>query len=210
MPIIGECRLCRENAELRDSHFIPQAAYKRVRGDGKNPHPLVVQADKASQTSDQIRAHLLCCKCEQRLATNGENMFFRYCYQGFQKFRLLEILQARNPLLDNDRWAAYALSESEHRAIEQIGYLGVSVLWKSAAHAWGDRDHIVPSISLGSPYEEQIRQFLLGTGPFPEFAALVLEVSDFSNRLIAAVGTPGTSKPPTNHLHWIDLCGIRF
>ena len=60
------------------------------------------------------------------------------------------------------------------------------------------------------PYQEQIRQFLLGTGSFPESAALVIEVSDWSNRLIAAIGTPGTSKPPTNHLHWIDLCGIRF
>jgi hypothetical protein len=57
--MVGECRLCRKRSELRDSHFIPQAAYKRVRGEGKNPHPLVVQTDKAFQTADQIRAHLL-------------------------------------------------------------------------------------------------------------------------------------------------------
>jgi hypothetical protein len=209
MGIVGVCRLCRKQSELRDSHFIPQAAYKRVRGDGKNPHPLVVQTDKAFQTADQIRAHLLCSDCEQRFAKNGENTFFRYCYRGPGEFKLLEVLHALNPLLDDDRWAVYALPESEHRFVEQIGYLGLSVLWKSSAHVWRDRDHPLPSITLG-PYQEQTRQFLLGTGPFPASAALVLEVSDWSNRLIAAIGTPGTSKPPTNHLHWIDLCGIRF
>jgi hypothetical protein len=160
--------------------------------------------------ADQIRAYLLCSDCEQRLAKNGENAFFRYCYRGPEKFKLLDALHALNPLLDDDRWAVYALPESAHRFVEQIGYLGVSVLWKSAAHVWRDRDHTVPSITLGSPYQEQTRQFLLGTGSFPESAALVIEVSDWSNRLIAALGTPGTSKFPTNHLHWIDLCGIRF
>jgi hypothetical protein len=80
--------LCRKKAELRDSHFISQAAYKRVRGQGKN---------------------------QQRFATNGENTFFRYCYQEAQKFRLLEMLQGLSPLLDNDRWAVYALPVAELR-----------------------------------------------------------------------------------------------
>jgi hypothetical protein len=210
MATIGRCRLCRNEAELQDSHFIPKAAYKRVRGEGKNPHPLVVQTDKAFQTADQIRAHLLCSDCEQRLSKNGEDTFFQYCYQGKEKFKLLEMLHELNPVVNNDQYAIYVLPKSDHRIIQQIGYLGVSVLWKSSAHVWKDRDHIVPSIKLGSLYQEQIRQFLLEKAPFPEYAALVIEVSDFSNRLISAIGTPGTSKPPTNHLHWIDLCGIRF
>jgi hypothetical protein len=209
MKTVGECCLCRQQSELQDSHFIPQAAYKRVRGEGKNPHPLVVETEKAFQTADQIRAHLLCSDCEQRFAKSGESTFFRYCYRRPEEFKLLEILLALNPLLDDERWAVYALPESEHRVVEQIGYMGLSILWKSAAHGWRDRDHTVPSIRFG-PYQEQTRQFLLGIGPFPESAALVIEVSYWSNRLIAAIGTPGTSKPPTNHLHWIDLCGIRF
>jgi len=88
--------------------------------------------------------------------------------------------------------------------------MGLSVPWKSAAHAWQGRGSTIPSISLGSPYQEQVRQYLLSTGPFPEHAAMVVEVSDENNRLIAVIGTPASSKWPTHYVHWIDICGIRF
>ena len=39
---------------------------------------------------------------------------------------------------------------------------------------------------------------------------MIVEVSDQSNRLIATVGTPISSKWPTHYLHWIDICGVRF
>jgi hypothetical protein len=210
MKRVGQCRLCLNQGELQNSHFIPQAAYKLVRGDGKNPNPLVVQADKVVQTSAQTRAHLLCHACEERLSKNGENAFFRNCYRGPGKFKLLQILRSQNPMLEDEKFAVYALSETETPMIEQVGYMGVSILWKSAAHAWKDRNLAIPSISLGSPYQEQFRVFLLKTAPFPNDAALILEVSDEGNRLIAVVGTPATSKWPTHYLHWIDLCGIRF
>jgi hypothetical protein len=210
MTVVGRCRLCLNEAGLQNSHFIPQAAYKRVRGEGKNPNPIVVQDGKTIQTSAQTRAHLLCHDCEQRLSKNGEHTFFLNCYRGPGKFRLLQVLKEQKPLLEDDRFAAYAVPESENSVIEQIGYMGLSVLWKSAAHAWKDRGSTIPSISLGSPYQEQIRQFLLKAGPFPEYAAMLAEVSDQSNRLIQIVGTPATSKFSTHYLHWIDLCGVRF
>lgn len=210
MKVVGQCRLCLREAELRDSHFIPQAAYKRVRGEGKNPNPIVVQDGKAVQTSAQTRAHLLCHDCEQRLSKNGEHAFFLNCYRGPGKFRLLQVLKEQKPLLEDDRFAAYAVPESENSVIEQIGYMGLSLLWKSAAHAWKDRGSTIPSISLGSPYQEQIRRFLLKAGPFPEHAAMVVEVSDENNRLVAVIGTPASSKWPTHHVHWIDICGITF
>ena len=95
--------------------------------------------------------------------------------------------------------------------VEQIGHLGLGILWKSAAYAWRERGGgTLPSISLGSPYQEQVRQYLLSTGPFPEHGAMVVEVSDENNRLIAVIGTPASSKWPTHHVHWIDICGVRF
>ena len=207
---LGHCLLCLNEADLQDSHFIPQAAYKRVRGEGKNPHPIVIQSGRAVQSAAQTRTHLLCHDCEQRFSKNGEDAFFRNCYRGPGKFRLLQILQGQNPVLENERFAAYTVPESENSLIEQIGYMGLTVLWKSAAHAWKDRGHTIPSISLGHSYQEQIRKFFLKEGPFPEYAAMVVEVSDDNNRLIAVVGTPATSKRPTHHLHWIDIRGVRF
>jgi hypothetical protein len=208
--VVGHCRLCGNKRELRDSHFIPQAAYKLVRGNGKDLHPLVVQPDKVVQTSAQTRAHVLCHDCEQRLCKNGENAFFRYCYRGPGKFRLLYRLRSQNPLLEHEGFAVCAVPESERSVIEQIGYMGVSILWKSATHDWKDRDHTIPSISLGAAYQDQFRLFLLEAGPFPECAALIVEVSDENNRLISVVGTPATFKWPTHHHHWIDVCGLRF
>jgi len=210
MEVVGQCRLCLNQAHLRVSHFIPRAAYKLVRGTGKNPDPLVVQIDKVIQTSAQTRAHLLCNVCEQRLSRNGENAFFRNCYRGPGQFRLLQALRSQNPIFEDERFAVHAMPESEESVIEQIGYMGISVLWKSAAHAWKDRDETLPSITLGSPYREQMRKFLLGMASFPEQAALIVEVSDETNWLISIVGTPATSKWPTHYLHWIDVCGLRF
>jgi hypothetical protein len=210
MKVLDQCRLCLNQAELQDSHFIPQAAYERVRGEGKNQNPILVHDGTAVQTLAQTRAHLLCSDCEQHLSENGEHTFFLNCYRGLGRFRLLQALKEQKPLREDDRFAAYVVPESENSVIEQIGYMGLSVLWKCAAHAWKDRGSTIPSISFGSPYQEQIRQFLVKAGPFPEHAAMVVEVSDDNNRLIAVIGTPATSKLPTHYLHWIDICGITF
>src|ERR1700680_4554463 len=209
MPVIGQCRLCLKEGLLQDSHFIPQAAYRLVRGEGKNPHPLVVQTDKAVQTSVQMRAHVFCRDCEQRFHERGEDTFFRYCHRDSEGFKLLATLRKTAPVLESTSAAVYVVCSTDDAIVEQIGYFGVSLFWKSSIHSWNDGTRPVPSIPLG-PYQERFRRFLLGEEPFPTGAALVIEVSDASNRLIRAFGTPGTMKKGTNHVHWIHVCGIRF
>ena len=164
MKVEGQCRLRLKNATLQDSHFIPQAAYKLILGDGKNPNPFVNDGRKAVQTSAQTRAHLLCYDCEQRLSKNGEDAFLRTCYRGPGDFRLLQTLREQTPVAEDEQFAAYPVPDSENHAVEQIGYMGLSILWKSAAHSWKDRNGTLPSIPFGSPYQEQIRQYLLTEG----------------------------------------------
>lgn len=118
MKVVGWCLLCRNEAELQDSHFIPQGAHKRVRGDRRNPHPIVIQSGKAVQSAAQTRAHLLCHDCEGRFSNNGENAFYRNCYRGSGKFRLLQVLRALKSMLEDERFAVYALPESENSVIE--------------------------------------------------------------------------------------------
>lgn len=207
---VGRCRLCLNQAELQDSHFIPQAAYRLVRGEGKNPHPLHLQEGKVVQTSAQSRAHLLCRLCEQRLHQNGENTFFRYCYRRPGEFRLLEALRCTVPLIETDRIAIHAVPISEAATIEQIGFMGASVFWKAAAHSWQNQGHRTSPISLGTRYQEEFRRFLLSQSPFPDAASMIVELSSEKNRLISVVGTPASSKFPTHFVHWLDICGIRF
>ena len=125
MAVIGRCRLCLNEAVLLDSHFIPQAAYRLVRGEGKNPHPLVVQTDKAMQTSVQMRAHLFCRDCEQRFHECGENTFFRYCHRESEGFKLLAMLRETLPVLESTNAAVYVVSPTADATVEQIGYFGV-------------------------------------------------------------------------------------
>jgi hypothetical protein len=211
MKVVGHCRLCLNEAELLDSHFIPKAAYRLIRGDGKNPHPYVNDGRKAIQTASQWRANLLCDQCEQRFSKNGEDAFFRYCYHGTGKFKLLDVLREQNPMVENDRWAAYVVPEAENSLVRQIGYMGLSVFWRSAVHTWRDRGGgTIPSISLGSLYQEQLRQYLLDSAPFPAGCAMILEVSDENNRLISLIATPISRKFSTHYLHMIGLCGVQF
>lgn len=209
MPVAGQCRLCLKEGMLQDSHFIPQAAYRLMRSKGKNPHPVVAQKEQATRTSAQMRAHVFCRDCEQRFHKNGEDTFFRYCYRGPGRFKLLQTIRATAPVLEDARVAVHIPSPPNCAVLEEIGYFGVSVLWKSACYAWNNGSGHLPSIPLG-PYQEQLRRFLLGEEPFPASASLVIEVSDENNRLIRAFGTPGTIKKETNHVHFIHVCGIRF
>src|SRR5215831_8095374 len=111
---MGQCRLCLQHAKLHDSHFIPQAAYRLIRGQGPNPNPFVNDGRKAVQTSAQTRAHLLCYDCEQRLSRNGEDTFFRYCYRGAAKFKLLHEIRQESPLIEDEHFAAFAIPESKN------------------------------------------------------------------------------------------------
>jgi hypothetical protein len=205
----GRCRLCLEQKRLHDSHFIPQAAYKLIRGSGRNPNPLHVRPGKAVQTSAQVKDYLLCGECEQRLA-EGEDTFFRYCCGGAGDFTLLEMLRAQPPITADIHYAVYAVPESEHGSVQKVGYMGVSVFWKSAAHTWRDNGRTIPGISLGRAYQEDLRQFLLGIAPFPENAGLIVEVSGDNNRMLSVAGMPASSKHPSHWVHWVDLFGVRF
>jgi hypothetical protein len=88
MKQVGICRLCLRERELMLSHMVSKAAYKRLRGDGKNPNPFIADEDGALQTSEQITGYALCADCEDRLNKNGERVFFNYCYQPNGTFRL--------------------------------------------------------------------------------------------------------------------------
>ncbi len=183
-----------------------------MRGLGEKPDPILLQAEGVIQTSAQVWAHLLCSECEQLLHHRGEDTFFRLCYRAPGKFKLLSSIKAKTPALKNDKnkWVAYTINEPLlTKQFEEIAYFGTSIFWKSAVHHWHDPTGLISPIQLGS-YAEQIRNFLLGRESFPEYAALVIEISEETNRLIQSFGVPGTAKFPTHHAHQVHICGIQF
>ena len=97
-PMSGRCKLCLQDLNLRDSHYLPAGIYKILRDvKEKNPNPWTLTAKIAVQTSRQMTARLLCCKCEQRLSKDGENWVLRHCPRNDGSSSLAYNLNSRAP-----------------------------------------------------------------------------------------------------------------
>src|SRR2546428_12506068 len=75
---IGQCKLCSETRELRDSHLLPRSLYKTLRAaDAPNPNPIFLTSTRAGQTSKQLTDYVLCGRCEGLFNANGESWMMR-------------------------------------------------------------------------------------------------------------------------------------
>jgi hypothetical protein len=75
---MGLCGLCRQPGELQESHLLPRAGYKHLRGSkaGVQWDPVFTTPKKARITTDQVTAPFLCSHCEQRFhKKGGRNLF---------------------------------------------------------------------------------------------------------------------------------------
>jgi 5-methylcytosine-specific restriction endonuclease McrA len=72
---MGLCGLCRQPGELQESHLLPRAGYKHLRGSkaGVQWDPVFTTPKKARITTDQVTAPFLCSHCEQRFHKKGED-----------------------------------------------------------------------------------------------------------------------------------------
>jgi hypothetical protein len=182
---VSPCALCRNESVLCDSHLLPAASYKPLRSaSNPSPHPLVLTPDKAYHTSKQPKDYVLCRDCEERFHRNGEDWILSHYYRGRNKgFRFREILQQQAPVFEDGDSKIYACANVPGLDMDQVIYFAMSVFWRTAVHVWR-RDKRVIHIELGK-YEEPLRMFLLGAGPFPEKMALQVWVSSLQGDMLA-------------------------
>lgn len=169
------CKLCKEAKELRDSHLLPKAMYKYLRGGADaNPNPVIIAPTVTSTTSTQIRDYVLCDDCEDRFNRSGEKWVLGQVWDG-TRFPLYERMQIAVP--------RYTLSESRAYSATDVGidtgklgYFFLSMLWRAATHEWpapfGGKTDLVDLRGT----EEDIRSYLLGKSAFPQNVAIVCEV----------------------------------
>ena len=97
------CRLCQWPRALRDSHFIPAAFYYHLgldeTGTFQNQALQKLTRSRFARVPGQIKKHLLCDECEQRLNANGESWVTRFAHQVGRSFRLQEALLQLGPRL---------------------------------------------------------------------------------------------------------------
>jgi hypothetical protein len=166
MPI-GQCKLCLQQKEVRDSHLLPAALYRKTRNPrSENPNPVLVTPDVAIQTSEQIKDYLLCGDCEQRFNVKGEQWVMRQvCVE--REFGLLDKLREIPPEQSCEGLELYSAAQRPAIDITSLGYFALSVLWRAGVHNWRVLNANTAEVTLG-PYREVLRRYLYGTDPFPE------------------------------------------
>lgn len=175
------CGLCLKEATLQDSHLLPRSAYRYLRMLGKrgNPNPIFLSASKLLQTSQQVKDHLLCSDCEDRVNNRGERWCLKHCDRGQGCFELRRILVSRVPRWDHNGFQVYDGVDIAEVDIESLVYFGLSVFWRAAVHRWKTPEGNL-KIDLG-PYEEPLRRFLLDEVPFPGNMVITVRVSEMGN-----------------------------
>jgi hypothetical protein len=103
----------------------------------------------------------------------------------------------------------YVIKKCEIPEIEQVVYFGASIFWKSSLRSWDDGVGALTPIELG-PYQERLRCFLLGQELFPSGAAMIVQVSGPTNRLIDVVAVPSSDKSSTHYVHHLYVRGLAF
>lgn len=207
MPI-GTCALCKSiGVEIRNSHLLAAAFYRRVRGSGGNP--VLVTKRSTVETSEQVRAHLLCDVCEQRFKTR-EDWVISACWKGPDDFPLFESLAVAPTLSqegESDRgYAGRAVPEAR---IDDVVYFAASVFWRAGARRWPQREYH-SQIVLG-PYLEPLRRFLIGAGAWPQRVTLHVMLSgDSSDRSNDAFALPYQAGREGYRLYRFEVPGISF
>ena len=206
----GTCRLCLQNADLQDSHYIPRRAYSTNRARAlKNPNPIVISHGKLKQVADQLRGYTFCRDCEQLLSKKGEQWVLANISddQG-SPFPLQDALIPEDPVFIGNGVNLYAGRKIKAFDMDQIIYFGMSIFWRGAAREWkSSLGGIAPSVDLGEHYEP-IRRFLLG-GAFPDDVVILVYVHNLKPPMNAAT-TVLSANNQTAEFSWFYLNGLGF
>lgn len=184
----GTCKLCGgDDLELRDSHFIPAAILRALREDSlPNPNPVIVTSSLALTSSRPITDYILCAACEGAFSRGGEEWVANNIVQQ-GTFPLYDLLRPAQPLSDDDELVLYEGRTIDGLRRDQLGYFGLSIFWRSAAHRWpvilrsAKGESRPPQIELG-PFEEAIRSLLVGATEFPQNIALIVTLRPFDTQ----------------------------
>jgi hypothetical protein len=100
--------------------------------------PLRITADATFQTSEQISDYVFCVECEERPQLGGEDRMLAHCFRGGARstFRLRDLVLAAKLLDDGKAAKIYSAESNSAINTNALGFFGVSVIWRAAAHSW--------------------------------------------------------------------------
>lgn len=184
----GTCKLCLEDKELCDSHYMPKRLYAFLQAKQmKNPNPLVLSGKSTKQVSDQLRGYVFCEDCEDLFNKNGENWVLANIPRDYgAPFPLQDALRPEKPLAIWQDVNLYDGSPIEAFDMDKLVYFGLSIFWRGAAHDWKSRrGRSAPKVDL-CDYFEPLRLFLLKRSAIPDDVVLSVHLWPYTKVLQAA------------------------
>ena len=151
MPL-GTCKLCLQQKELQDSHFVGKGLYKIAQ---KRGGPVVMTPELFIATSDQLHDYLLCRECEQLFSREGEDYVTRLVKHSDNDFPLLQKLNAAKPLAKGQSGALVFAGATVGVDTDKLAYYALSMFWRASVHVWKTLNQQTTSIVLGE-YEAPI------------------------------------------------------
>lgn len=140
---VAQCRLCRERAQLRDSHIIPEFFYAGAYDDKHRALELKLDLGRERQLQKGYREPLLCDDCEESFG-RLEKYFKEQWYDG-------GLLPDR---LDAPRHQVIGLDYTRTRLLH------LSILWRASV----SQHSMFRNVSLG-PLEGTLCEMLLADDP---------------------------------------------
>jgi hypothetical protein len=170
----GICKLCQNEEILLDCHLISAAVSKLLRArQNTNPNPLVVTPEWIGQTSEQVSAYEFCRKCEDIFNERGEQWPLPRL-ASLDGYPLYDMLLRARPFFRQEELSVYHASDIPDFDKEKVIHFAMAIFWKASVRDWGTKGKTI-YVELGD-YAEPLRQFVLGTGPFPKNMYLAVTI----------------------------------
>lgn len=205
----GKCRLCEELRELRESHLLPRALYKRLLDKvNRKPHPLLFSEKDGHQTSRQAQQYLLCSDCEQRFHRYGEDWTLDYCARDPNTFKLRDLLLSQTCSEVADGIYCFYCADIPDVNVDALCYFALSVVWRAAVTRWRIDNVPITRLDLG-PYAGAFREYLQGVAGFPKDTVLWVCVTSLTE--VPLICTfPETRNWGDYRSHFFSIPGITF
>ena len=208
----SKCRLCGTSAPLLDSHLIPNGVYRRIQNVFSGSKKDLVKTDSIKGTSvlesKQLKEKLLCENCEKQFKKSED--YFYNLIDMEDKSWISMAARLTNKSLFSREFRPIDLNAADIDA-QKLAHFVLSVIWR--CNVSSHRELASYNNSLGAVFANEIEQFLLEQGPFPE--RCLVKLTSYDNEYAFALLTlPQTQRLKVGnnkfHSHMLHFLGITF
>lgn len=206
------CRLCGTTAILIKSHLVPRGVYGRIQDAfcGSRMNLVQVNSDKGTAAFDsrQLKEKLLCECCEKRFKARED--YFYELIDSEDRSWISTASMLTSAALSGSGPPSIDLTDSRID-VPKLAYFVLSVFWRCNVSSHNDLASY--RNSFGNAFAEEVEQYLLGTGSFPEKSSVRLTAYDNENAF-ALLTYPSAQMQRVGsdrfHSHTIHFLGITF